>query len=670
MRYLYVPLLILLAAASVCAQTHTEVTIEDNQTITGAKTFNAVPSINSIILVDGNTYPLTQAGVQAAFNQACANNFNQGGTVRIKGGTIPLASQTGQLLLSPCPLTIEGDGGETTFFQVATGISSAIPVFRLKVTNNTLFYEIKNIEVVCTSGCPTAGDAFLIDSGGGSNPGPSAVRFEHVRVTNGSLNGFDVNETGSGTNFQFEHHLQDNYFESGGVNINTVSADEQFIEHDLFNMGNASNPCISMTQQAGAAHALVLGNWMACGGGYVVIHQATQPQIVFDQMDSGTGQVGCTETNSSMIDVIGDIGAVYGAQIHNNNLNAHTFCHNNIQFGANSTNWLVMANALSINTTNSVGACGINIVSGGTGGVIGPNIWFPGGTGYSYVCGDTAAAHVRLFANSAAGEPDTRAIAPSDTDQALVIRANSATQSAALATIQSSAGAILADWDKVGNYVSANGAQASCVGTGIGFQGNTNSGLNYFVASNLIQGCINGTSLFAELAGSFDLGSGQGFMWASTTDPISSAPDTGVARNAAGVVSADTTSPGNALGKFKASAFNLTNTFASVTAPTIAAAGCGGTNSTISAPNGTASFEILIGSGGATSGGCTITMPAATTSWTCDANTVGATSATNYLVKQTGAISTTSVVIQNFSDAAVATAFAASDTVRVKCAAN
>jgi hypothetical protein len=523
-----------------------------NNVYTGTDTFS---SINGIVFVDGVTYPLTQTGVQNAINQACTNNFNQGGTVRIKGGTINLASQTGQLLLSPCPLTIEGDGGETTFFQVATGISSAIPVFRLKVTNNTLFYEIKNIEVVCTSGCPTAGDAFLIDSGGGSNPGPSAVRFEHVRVTNGSLNGFDVNETGSGTNFQFEHHLQDNYFESGGVNINTVSADEQFIEHDLFNMGNAANPCISMTQQAGAAHALVLGNWMACGGGYVVIHQATQPQIVFDQMDSGTGQVGCTETNSSMVDVIGDIGAVYGAQIHNNNLNAHTFCHNNIQFGANSTNWLVMANALSINTTNSVGACGINIVSGGTGGVIGPNIWFPGGTGYSYVCGDTAAAHVRLFANSATGEPDTRAIAPSDTDQALVIRANSPTQSAALMHIQNSAGGVLADWDKAGNYVSANGAQASCIGTGIGFQGNTNSGLNYFTASNLIQGCINGTSLFAETAGSFALGSGQGFAWASTADPISAAPDTGVARNAAGVVSADTTSPGNALGKFKATGY-------------------------------------------------------------------------------------------------------------------
>jgi hypothetical protein len=529
-------------------------TLSGNFAATGTDTFS---SINNIIFVDGVTYPFTQAGVQAAFNQACANNLNQGGTVHIvgRGVVIPLASATGQLLLSSCPLRIEGDGGEATFFSVASGISSAIPVFRLKVTSNTLFYEINNIEVGCTSGCPTAGDAFLLDSGGGTNPGPSAVRFEHVRVTSGSLNGFDINETGSGTNFQFAHHLQDSYFEGGGVNVSTVAVDEQFFEHNLFNMGNASNPCISMTQAAGASHTVILGNWMACGGGYLVIHQATQPQLMFNQMDSASGQVGCTETNSSMIDVIGDVGAVYGAQIHNNNLNAHTFCHNNIQFGANSTNWLAMANVFSLNTTNSVGACGINIVAGGTGGIIGPNIWFPGGTGYAYVCGDTAAAKVRLFANSATGEPDTRGIAPSDTDNAIVARGNSGTQSADLVRIESSTGTELSSLDSLGRLRAPFGGQASCAATGIGFLGAPTSGLNWNSSVSLIQGCIAGTSAFVLTNNRIEVGSAEGYAFASTTDPISAGNDTGISRLSAGIVQADTSTVGNGLGSYQASGY-------------------------------------------------------------------------------------------------------------------
>jgi hypothetical protein len=106
----------------------------------------------------------------------------------------------------------------------------------------------------------------------------------------------------------------------------------------------------------------------------------------------------------------------------------------------------------------------------------------------------------------------------------------------------------------------------------------------------------------------------------------------------------------------------------SQTAPTIAGAGCGGTVAAITAPNGTASFEVFTGTAPTTA--CTITMPAATTSWTCDANTVSATTTTNFIVKQTGAISTTSVILTLFSDVAAATNYAASDTLRVKCMAN
>jgi hypothetical protein len=111
------------------------------------------------------------------------------------------------------------------------------------------------------------------------------------------------------------------------------------------------------------------------------------------------------------------------------------------------------------------------------------------------------------------------------------------------------------------------------------------------------------------------------------------------------------------------------NPLISMTAPTITGAGCGGTLAAISAPNGTASFNIFTGTA-PTSGGCTITMPAATTDWHCESNHVSAISTTNFIIQQTGALSTTSVTLQLFSDVAAATAPAASDTWRVTCTAN
>jgi hypothetical protein len=111
------------------------------------------------------------------------------------------------------------------------------------------------------------------------------------------------------------------------------------------------------------------------------------------------------------------------------------------------------------------------------------------------------------------------------------------------------------------------------------------------------------------------------------------------------------------------------NLLVSTTVPTIAGAGCGGTVAAIQNPNGTASFNIFTGTA-PTSGGCTITMPAATTDWHCEASHTSAISTTNFIIQQTGALSTTSVTLQMFSDVAAATAPAASDVWRTTCTAN
>lgn len=117
--------------------------------------------------------------------------------------------------------------------------------------------------------------------------------------------------------------------------------------------------------------------------------------------------------------------------------------------------------------------------------------------------------------------------------------------------------------------------------------------------------------------------------------------------------------------------FGPTNTLLfSTTAPTIAGAGCGGTVAAIQNANGTASFDIFTGTA-PTSGGCTITMPAAAHHWHCEANHTSAISTTNFIIQQTdNGASTTSVTLQLFSDVAAATAPAASDTWRTTCTAN
>jgi hypothetical protein len=105
----------------------------------------------------------------------------------------------------------------------------------------------------------------------------------------------------------------------------------------------------------------------------------------------------------------------------------------------------------------------------------------------------------------------------------------------------------------------------------------------------------------------------------------------------------------------------------SQTVPTIAGAGCGGSAASIVAPNGTAAFKINVGT--TPGSACTVTMPTATTGWSCSPSDITTQSTSVSMQKQTGAESTTSVIITNFSDVTVATAFVANDIVKVTCSA-
>lgn len=116
------------------------------------------------------------------------------------------------------------------------------------------------------------------------------------------------------------------------------------------------------------------------------------------------------------------------------------------------------------------------------------------------------------------------------------------------------------------------------------------------------------------------------------------------------------------------SQFQLNTMLFQNTAPTIAPSGCGGSGATINNANGTAYFNLGVGTTPGTT--CTFTMPTATDTWGCFAfDITNPITAGGYYVKET-ANTTTSVTLTFFSAAGAATAPTASDVIRVTCEGN
>jgi hypothetical protein len=116
-------------------------------------------------------------------------------------------------------------------------------------------------------------------------------------------------------------------------------------------------------------------------------------------------------------------------------------------------------------------------------------------------------------------------------------------------------------------------------------------------------------------------------------------------------------------GTFVATTYKTTNLLCSATAPTISS-GFGSTPS-ISANNGTCSFRVNVGTGGAASTGV-IGLTGATTGWNCWCNDLTTLSTGNTTCKQT-ASTTTTATIEEVSDVAVVTAWASGDILSVTC---
>lgn len=119
----------------------------------------------------------------------------------------------------------------------------------------------------------------------------------------------------------------------------------------------------------------------------------------------------------------------------------------------------------------------------------------------------------------------------------------------------------------------------------------------------------------------------------------------------------------NNLSDVSSAATARTNLGVSGAAPTISSGF--GTSSSVVSNNGTMAFSINVGTGGTATSGV-IGLPTAPHGWACFGTDITTNSTAVSQTKQT-ATSTTSATIGNFSDVAVATAWAASDIVSVSC---
>lgn len=111
--------------------------------------------------------------------------------------------------------------------------------------------------------------------------------------------------------------------------------------------------------------------------------------------------------------------------------------------------------------------------------------------------------------------------------------------------------------------------------------------------------------------------------------------------------------------------YRVTNLLISATAPTITS-GFGGGTPTISAPNGTASFRVTIGTASGSTG--VLGMPTATNGWNCYANDLTTNTTANAHVKQNASGSTASAVaFTSYSDVMGAATWVSGDVIAISC---
>jgi hypothetical protein len=186
-------------------------------------------------------------------------------------------------------------------------------------------------------------------------------------------------------------------------------------------------------------------------------------------------------------------------------------------------------------------------------------------------------------------------------------------------------------------------------------------------AGDMVFGTVGGSTSLFDFSSAGVIGTiNTGIIGFASSGTVGHVLDTGISRDAAGVIDIGTGAQGNKAGTVQAGAYNLGSILAlSGTAPTVASGF--GTSPSIGTGSTAASFDVNVGTGGSASSGV-ITMPAAAHQWSCSAVDATNSSTMNTVATPT---STTSITLTNYGrTTGTVTAWTASDDVSVHCIAH
>jgi hypothetical protein len=308
------------------------------------------------IYVDGVHYPLSQAGIQQALDDACIRNkFGTYGTdVYLPPMVIYLSHKSGQQFLEQCSLQIHGAGMYSTWFAVEKNVPDDVPVFRIKPvpvgSESAMLFE--NFQI--TTGGASGGDAFLFD---GTNPkisGPNNLTIRKVMVKGLSAHAWAINMIGKPfpANQQGWNHISDNILDHGIRLTYAQATDSWLIDHNTFGSATGGRtPCIDASTAHGSAHITAFNNNGGCAGGFFISHGTTQCKVLYNQIEQPAPS---TEPNSAIIDLIGDNYPIDGCEIVGNNINAHEFAKVNVRIGR-ASNTSIFDNVIALHPKSGVG---------------------------------------------------------------------------------------------------------------------------------------------------------------------------------------------------------------------------------------------------------------------------------------------------------------------------
>lgn len=341
-----------------------------NVTATAGQNDLTAYSVSNVVVMDGNRYPFTNAGIQAAVNATPS-----GGMLVLPPATYMLTGTGTEEILITQPINF-ACAGWGTILQVGNAVPNTTDVIHIKIPASTTIEGLQVHDCYITEASQNGtsgryGISIDTQSLNTNSLAHSVFRHNFVGYLGGSYSIDVINPPTSGNGSIYLTTFEDNFLANGGIGINGGGDSNNVLGNQMtyFTPSAEPSPGVSLTSVGGAATNVIMFNNMTTLGGCVVVHAAIQPKIMFNQCEIVGGTT--TEPNSAMIDIAGDVSGVDSGYIVGNNLNAQGNANQNIRV-TNALYIRIENNTLDVTATSS----GIGILNNGNlaiGTIIGPN---------------------------------------------------------------------------------------------------------------------------------------------------------------------------------------------------------------------------------------------------------------------------------------------------------